>query len=75
MSFDETSETRGHLLGISTGWGQAADSLLDMATKAFSAGNDDTANLLRDCSRRCREMKSLRRTEYDEYKSEHPAHE
>ncbi|KKN49307.1 hypothetical protein LCGC14_0644060 [marine sediment metagenome] len=29
MSYDGNSETRGYLLGISTGWGQAADFLLD----------------------------------------------
>ena len=71
MSFDETSETRGHLLGISTGWGEAADFILDGATAAFRAGDDDTSNLLRNYARKLREMGSLRRTEYDEYKEEH----
>lgn len=71
MSFDEESETRGYLLGISVGLGKAADMLLDMATDKFRAGDDETADLLRDSARRLREIESLRRTEYEEYKQEH----
>ena len=67
MSFDEQSEQRGYLLGISVGWKQAADFLLDTAAAEFRAGNDDTAMLIRTSARKCREMESTRRTEYDEY--------
>lgn len=70
MSFEE-SETQGYLLGISAGWGQAADFLLNMAADKFRAGDDETADVLRDTSERFRHMESLRRTEYDEYKEEH----
>ena len=66
----ETLETRGHLLGISTGWEQAADFLLDEAAACFRAGNDDDAARLRDYARKCRETASARRLEYDEYKKE-----
>ena len=75
MSFDEQSETRGHLLGISTGWGQAADFLLDVAATEWRAGHDETARLIRDSARRLREMENIRRNEYDAYKKDHPAHE
>ena len=71
MSYDGNSETRGYLLGISTGWGQAADFLLDIAATEFRAGNDDTATLIRDSARRLRDMESIRRIEYDKYKKEH----
>ena len=71
MSFDEQSETRGHLLGISTGWDEAADFMLDEATACFRAGSDDAAVRMRGYARTCREKASERRTAYDKYKEEY----
>ena len=70
MSFDETSEHRGYLLGIAEGVKMAANILLESATNSFRAGNDDRATLIRDESRVLRKIAEERRVDFEKYKQE-----
>ena len=67
---ESNAETRGHLLGISTGWSEAADWLKEQAGKSFLADNDDEARLLRSFAQFARRTSGERRTEYEKYKNE-----
>ena len=66
---ESMAETEGHLLGISSGWKEAADWLLEQAVKSFRAGEDDEAHLLRGFARFALRTSSEKRTEYDAYKN------
>jgi hypothetical protein len=70
---ESIAETRGHLLGISTGWEEAADWLLEQASKSFRAGVDNEARMLRDFAQFALRMSSEKRTEYDAYKNKEAA--
>ena len=73
---EETPEsvamTGGHLLGISSGWKEAADWLLEEAAKSFRAGEDDEADLLRGFAQFALRTSSEKREAYEEYKTAEP---
>ena len=64
------AETNGHLLGISTGWEQAAAWLLEQAVKSFTLHNDDEAHVLRSFSAFAKRTSEERRRDYETYKQE-----
>ena len=71
---EKTPESRaadgGYLLGISVGWEQAANYLLDRAAECFRGGKGDShANALRDHAQACLETSKSKREKYETHES------
>jgi len=64
---ESIAETNGYLLGISVGWEQVADHLLDGACSLFRAGQDDLAQQARDFARDARKLAADKRREYEKH--------
>lgn len=68
----DTASTNGYLLGISSGWEQASDKLLEIASSHFQRGQDDQAQELRSLSEQFIDISKERRKRKDEHEAQFP---
>ena len=66
----ENKHTYNFMLGISTGWEQAGEWMLNKAGEEFRNGYDDRADLLRELGKAAKQKSSEKRDELDEWAEE-----
>ena len=67
---DDDQNTYNFLLGISEGWEQAGDDLLDKCAEAYRDSYDDKAALLRTTGELFKRRSVIKRQELDDWQKE-----
>ncbi len=67
---DDDQNTYNYLLGLSAGWEEAGNQLLDACAKSYRAGYDDNAHLFRDMGEFLKRTSVVKRQELDDWQKE-----